>query len=88
MADAPPPPTMSAVLARLRAYREATGESLSGLALRAGLSRSALLGMDDVNWSPTSTTVEAVEKLIPKGWQAGHPLPARRAKATAESKAA
>lgn len=65
---------LDAVLARLRAFRKAADLSLSALALAAGLSRAALRGMDDADWAPTSSTIRAVERLIPAGWGEGEAL--------------
>lgn len=56
--------TLDSVLSRVRAYRQAEGLSFSALAMRAGLSRSALVGMDDPDWSPTATTLRAIEALM------------------------
>lgn len=67
------------VLDRVRAYRRAANLSYSALATRAGLSRAALVGMDREDWGPTSTTLRAIEALIPVGWQVGDPLPDRDA---------
>jgi transcriptional regulator with XRE-family HTH domain len=70
-------PDFDRVLDRLRAWRKAAGESYSGLALRAGLSRAALLDMDGGDWSPSGDTIRAIEALIPRGWQAGDAVPGR-----------
>lgn len=64
-------PQIDAILNRLRAYRKAAGLSYSALAQRAGLSRAALMGMDDDDWGPTSATIRAVEAVILPGWQPG-----------------
>jgi len=71
-------PSLAPVLKRLQAYRKAANLSYSALAQGAGLSRAALLGMDAADWSPSSTTIRAIERLIPSGWRAGEPLPERR----------
>ena len=71
-----PQPRLDTILNRLRAFRRAAGLSMSGLALHAGLSRAALVGIDDEDWSPSSTTVRALEDLIPADWKEGEPLPA------------
>lgn len=68
-------PEIDALLGRLKAYRKAAGLSRSALAQQAGLSRAALVGMDEPKWGPTSATIRAVEAIIPSGWQPGQPLP-------------
>lgn len=68
-------PQIDAILNRLRAYRKAAGLSYSALAQKAGLSRAALMGMDDESWGPTSTTIRAVEGVILAAWQPGDVLP-------------
>lgn len=68
-------PEIGAVLARVRAYRKAAELSYSAFALRAGLSRAALNGMDKDDWSPTSDTLKNIEAIIPAGWREGEPLP-------------
>ena len=65
-------PDLEAVLARLRSFRKEEKLSYSALALRASLSRAALIGMDDDQWAPTSTTIRAIEALIPAGWRASN----------------
>jgi len=65
---------LDAVLARLRAFRKAADLSQSALALAAGLSRATLRGIDDADWAPTSSTIRAVERLIPTGWGEGEAL--------------
>lgn len=72
-------PSLDPVLKRLQAYRKAAEFSYSALAQNAGLSRAALQGMDHEDWSPSSTTIRAIEKLIPPGWRAGDPIPERAA---------
>ena len=69
-------PQIDAILNRLRAYRKAAGLSYSALAQKAGLSRAALMGMDDEGWGPTSTTIRAVEAVILAEWRPGDALPA------------
>lgn len=71
-------PSLGPVLKRLQAYRRAADLSYSALAQSAGLSRAALNGMDNADWSPSSTTIRAVERLIPEGWRVGDPLPESR----------
>lgn len=81
-------PSLAPVLKRLQAYRKAADLSYSALAQGAGLSRAALLGMDSADWSPSSTTIRAIEKLIPAGWSAGDPLPDLAAKQAKKRRAA
>ncbi|MCW5737340.1 MAG: helix-turn-helix transcriptional regulator [Enhydrobacter sp.] len=71
----PAPSDINAILERLRVYRRAAGLSLSGFAIKAGLSRSALGAMDREDWSPTADTIRAMEQLIPSGWKVGDPIP-------------
>lgn len=68
-------PSSDALVSRIRAYRNAADLSYSRLALKAGLSRAALIGMDKPDWSPTISTTRAIEGLIPEGWNPGDPLP-------------
>lgn len=73
MADAP---TLSAVLDRCRAYCRARGLTPGQLATKAGLSRGTLARFYEADWLPTTSTLQAIERLIPGGWRAGDPLPA------------
>ncbi|WP_425065589.1 hypothetical protein [Reyranella sp.] len=73
-------PSLGPVLERLQAYRKAADLSYSRLARLAGLSRAALLGMDAEDWSPSSTTIRAIESLIPSTWRVGDPVPETIAK--------
>ena len=68
-------PTLSAVLDRLRAYCRARTLTPGQLATEAGLSRGTLARFFEPDWMPTSSTVSAIERLIPAGWQPGEPLP-------------
>lgn len=81
-------PEISAVLARVRAYRKAAELSYSAFALRAGMSRAALVGMDKDDWSPTSDTLKSIEAIIPAGWREGDPVPAPAADPTPQADAA
>lgn len=69
-----PAPDVNAMLDRFRSYRQAAGLSLSAFALKAGLSRSALAGMDRDDWSPTADTLRALESVV-GDWQPGEPVP-------------
>ena len=61
-------PDLGDLLDRLRAFRKAEKLSYSALAKKADLSRAALIGMDRPEWGPTSTTIRAIEALIPTSW--------------------
>ena len=63
------PPVLADVLGRLRAFRRAEGLSYSALALRVGLSRAALRGMDSAAWAPSAETIRAIEAIVPPDWQ-------------------
>lgn len=80
-------PEIGAVLARVRAYRTAANLSKSAFALKTGLSRMALMGIDDADWSPTSDTLKKIEAVIPANWREGDPLPVEQSDA-AQHKAA
>ncbi len=71
-------PSLGPVLKRLQAYRKAADLSYSALAQGAGLSRAALLGMDSPDWRPSSSTILAIEKMIPAGWRVGDPISSTR----------
>ena len=71
MAD--PVPSLEEILARFRAYRREAGLSLSAFALAAGLSRSALMGMDAPDWSPGGDTIRALEAVV-GNWRQGEPV--------------
>lgn len=52
-------------LRRIRAYAAHRRLAKSRLAVEAGLSRNALMGMDRSDWSPTVKTVRKIEAIIP-----------------------
>lgn len=54
------------VIERIRAYRETEGLTRSALALRAGLHKNTLRGMDEENWNPPVETVRKLEALLPE----------------------
>lgn len=66
---------VDAIIQRVRAYRRVAELSYSALALKAGLSRAALVGMDRKDWSPASSTLKSIEGLIPSDWREGDPRP-------------
>ena len=68
-------PTLSAVLDRLRAYCRARDLTPGQLATEAGLSRGTLARFFEPDWMPTSSTVAAIERLLPSNWKDGDPLP-------------
>lgn len=53
-------------IARLRAYREANHVSKHKLARMAGLGKNTLAGLDDPEWRPAISTIEAVERIVPE----------------------
>lgn len=67
-------PSIEVILDRFRAYRREAGLSLSAFALAAGLSRSALMGMDAADWSPGGDTIRALEGVV-GNWRVGDPVP-------------
>lgn len=67
---------ISDIKERIRAYRAAREWTKVRLAEEAQISGSNVLtAMDRADWNPTSKTLEALEKVIPEGWQPGDPLP-------------
>lgn len=66
---------------RIRAYRQAMDWTKVRLAEEAGISGSNVLtAMDRPDWNPTSKTLEALEAVIPEGWEPGEPIPANETK--------
>lgn len=61
-------PQIDALISRIREFRHEEELSRSALALRAGLSRAALAGMDRPDWGPTADTIRKLEAIIPKSW--------------------
>ncbi|MGQ3297724.1 helix-turn-helix domain-containing protein [Reyranella sp.] len=70
------PATQLAVLARIRAFARANSWTAGRLASEAGLSRGTLARLFEADWLPSSSTVLQIEKLIPRDWRVGDPLPA------------
>lgn len=70
-----PVPSLQEILDRFRAFRREAGLSLSAFALAAGLSRSALMGMEAAEWSPGGDTIRALEQLVGPTWKPGEPVP-------------
>lgn len=85
-------PSLQEILDRFRAFRREGGLSLSAFAQAAGLSRSALMGMDASEWSPGGGTIRALEQLVGPTWKSGDPVPdsvkPTRAKGGADAAAA
>lgn len=52
------------ILTRIRAFRKSEAISYSALAQKAGLSRAALIGMDEPTWSPAADTIRRLEDLV------------------------
>jgi hypothetical protein len=74
-------PGLTAVLDRLRAWASANSLRPATLARQAGLAEGVTRNMDRPDWSPSSTSIRSIEALIPPGWQAGDPVPAKTAEA-------
>lgn len=68
-------PSLDATLDRLRAWAKANGWQPATMAGHAGLNEKVTRGMFLKDWSPTSTSIRALEALITRGWQAGDPVP-------------
>lgn len=52
-------------LNRIRAFRLQAGWSKNKLARESGLRESTIRAMDEADWSPTVSTLRALEKVIP-----------------------
>lgn len=78
-----PPVQFDNVLARIRAFSAARGWPPGRLAREAGLSDTVTRGMESETWSPTGTSVRALERLIPADWKPGDPLPSTGEEAAA-----
>ena len=66
---ATPPVTLTAVLARIRAYARAMNWTPGRLASEAGLSRGTLGRLYEPDFLPSSSTIFAIERVIPVDWQ-------------------
>jgi len=62
--------TFQAAIDHVRKYRLAAGISKSRLAITAGLGINSLARMDDPDWRPAMTTIEAIERVIPDDFEA------------------
>jgi ribosome-binding protein aMBF1 (putative translation factor) len=58
-------------LNRIRAFRLSAGWSKNRLARESGLRESTIRAMDDQDWSPTVSTLRALEKVIPPEFEIG-----------------
>lgn len=67
-------PQIDALISRIRDFRKDREMSRHELAVRAGLSRAALVGMDKPNWGPTASTIRKLEAVIPLDWKPGRKL--------------
>ncbi len=63
------------ILDTIRAFAATKGWKPARLAREAGLSDMVVRGMERDDWSPSGTSVRALERLIPADWKAGDPLP-------------
>ena len=69
------PATFNTVLDRIRAFAEARKWKPARLAREARLSDVTTRGMARSDWSPSGSTIRALEALIPVDWTPGDPLP-------------
>lgn len=72
----PAPVTLAAVLGRIRAYARVQGWTGGRLATAAGLSRGTLGRLYEPDFLPSSSTIFAIERVIPPDWQPGDAIPA------------
>lgn len=63
-------PTTGAVIARLRAYAESQNWTKHKFAVEAGLQDTVLRHFWDDKWSPTVTTLEKLERIVPDDFAA------------------
>lgn len=59
-------------VSRIRAWAAAQGITRHKLASLAGLSKHALRHMDDPEWDPRRKTLEALERVVPQGFDPDH----------------
>lgn len=67
-----------ATINRIRQWMRATGKRPATVAHEAGLSKGTLRSVFDDTWNPTSSTIFAIEALIPADFQP-QPEPAEEA---------
>ena len=80
-----PPVTLTAVLARIRAYARAMNWTPGRLAAEAGLSRGTLGRLYEADFLPSSSTIFAIERVIPADWQHGDRVPSDDAAPTSNA---
>lgn len=68
------PVTLASVLERIRAYTRARAWTPGQLAGKAGLSRGTLGRLFEADFLPSSTTIFAIERVIPGDWRPGAPV--------------
>lgn len=74
----PAPTNLSAVLDRIRAWARANDWKPATLARKAGIAEVVTRSMTTDAWSPSSTSIRAMEGLIPADWREGDPVPAKQ----------
>jgi hypothetical protein len=68
--------SIASTIQRIRAFAKQPGWTKTRLARQAGLQDTVLRGLDSEEWNPTKRTIEALESVIPPGWQAPSNFPA------------
>ena len=69
------PVSLSAAVARIRAWRAANDWAPSRYAVEAGVSDATTRNMEDESWAPTLRTLKKLESLIPPDWREGDAVP-------------
>lgn len=69
------PVTLASVLGRIRAYAKSRDWKPGRLASEAGLSRGTLARLFEPDFLPTSSTIAAIERVIPADWREGDVVP-------------
>lgn len=65
---APAPPTLAAVIDRCRAWVRSQARAKKRIAHEAGLAQNTLARCEAPTWRPSTSTIEALERLIPPDW--------------------
>jgi transcriptional regulator with XRE-family HTH domain len=73
--NAAAPATTDAVIARIRAWMEATRQSAEAFAGIAGVAGNTVRGIERDDWQPSVKTLRKLEAVIPPGWQPDDPVP-------------
>lgn len=56
---------LTQVIERIREFRRRSDLTITDLAMRSGVSRRTLSGLDSGNWNPTAATLAKLESVIP-----------------------